>query len=446
MWTGHGSIRMPGVAEVAESASVAFGRYLRTLRERRSLSLDKVCRLSEASPKSLDKGTLSRFERGQQRLAVQSLIPLSKIYAISSEALLERLALDEELERFGTIDTEGLDYSELQRKGQRALHRESRKWDAYACFRDALAAVESATAGNGDDVDGRRRAEAWMNLATVARSLGKNHFALHELEQLARSGLAAPRMQALVQDRISNCQRCLGDLDAAARSAAAAVEQASRHGEGRILAYALFSRASVAIERSDHARAVEFLQEAYRAHREAERQSCLLTPNPSFEVSVLLHLAESYFETGAYDKSRRSALAAKRLSRRADLHAGFAYSELALGLVDEQEGRHGRARQRWKRTGESAEAVNNKRLAFAAEFYTFRQALALGMTSLARASQRRLERLEPWVPEHLPLLREYRELIEQWKPDETDSAPAAARGRRRWEASRGRSRERRPRP
>ena len=52
---------------MAESQNIAFGRYLRTLRKRRSLSLQDVASLSQAFAETLNKGYLSRCENGRQR-------------------------------------------------------------------------------------------------------------------------------------------------------------------------------------------------------------------------------------------------------------------------------------------------------------------------------------------------------------------------------------------
>ncbi|MBT8470525.1 MAG: helix-turn-helix domain-containing protein, partial [Deltaproteobacteria bacterium] len=101
---------------MAEPGNIAFGRYLRALRERRALSLLEVASLSQAFAETLNKGYLSRVENGRQRLAFAKLIPLGRIYKVAADVLLERLELDLELERVGAPDTEGLDLEELRRR------------------------------------------------------------------------------------------------------------------------------------------------------------------------------------------------------------------------------------------------------------------------------------------------------------------------------------------
>ena len=116
---------------MAESRNIAFGRYLRTLRERRNLSLQDVCSLSQAFAETLNKGYLSRCENGRQRLAFLKVTPLSRIYRVPADVFLERLELDQELDRVGAPDTEGLNFDELTKSGTAALNK-GHFWNAYA--------------------------------------------------------------------------------------------------------------------------------------------------------------------------------------------------------------------------------------------------------------------------------------------------------------------------
>ena len=395
---------------MAESASVAFGRYLRVLRERRKLSLDRVARLSETSVKPIDKGTLSRFEHGRQRLALSTVIPISHIYSVPVDVLVERLELDTELEHLETPDTAGKSAAELRRMGSQALLQDNRRWDALACFRDAYHRLES------DDAVEQQVAVSQLNLASVVRSLGKNRLALHELTDLERSGRIGARMNAIVLDRISHCHRCLGDMELAERYADAAIAEAREFGEGRIVSVAQFTRGVVAIDQADHVQGVKYLRQAFRSNRDAAGDGLALVSNPGFEANTLLHLAEAYSHSGSYEKAGYAARSAKRLSSRAGLPGAQAYSELALGELDDRFGRHEQAIQRWRRSAQLADSMHNRRLGFSAEFYVFRQALHRGNQALARASSRRLERLAPWVPEHFPLLGEFHELAPARKP------------------------------
>jgi tetratricopeptide (TPR) repeat protein len=365
------------------------------------LSLFDVAQLSQASVESIDKGTLSRFEHGKQLIPVFKLITLSRIYDAPAEVLFEKLELDRALDHIGGPDTEGLDGEELRNLGRLALLRLNRKWDAYGYFRDGLHRP------NGGE---ESAAVAQMNFATAARSLGKNRFALHELKALAESGAAGERRNAVLLDRISNCYRCFKEYDKAERYADAAVEEASFFDEQRVLAYACMSRAVIAQHRSDHERAIAYLRRAYKADRQAAAGDYLLSPNPNFKAGTLLKIASSYLHMGCREKAKRAALAAKKISTEMKLPAELAYSELILGRLDEREGAANNAVQRWSKAVQLARPIKNKRLSFAGEYYLFRHALRRSDLAVARASQRRIERLLPWIPEHFSLLHDYKEL------------------------------------
>jgi tetratricopeptide (TPR) repeat protein len=395
---------VPGVrsrSEAMERAAVAFGRYLRDLRERRGLSLPRAAALSSSCTKPLDKGTLSRLERGRQRPAASVLIPICHMYSVSADALVERLELDTEVERAGAPDTAGLPVADLLRLGRAALVQHGRKWDAYAYFREA-ARREAETE--------HERAAAALNLATAIRSLGKNRLALHELRELERCGTGGERIRAVVLDRMSNCHRCLGEIAEAERWARAAIEAAESIGERRMLAFAQFSQASVEFDRGDTERGIADLGHAFRTYRDAGVGDGPLGWSATFEVDTLLRLSEAYLDIGALDKADRSARAAHGLAARHELPSGLAYSELFLGHLDQRAGREDDALRRWRRVAASAEALNNRRLMFSAEYYVFRSAHRAGHRALSRAARQRLDRLAPWVPAHLPLLAEYRGL------------------------------------
>ncbi|MBZ5637606.1 MAG: helix-turn-helix domain-containing protein [Acidobacteriia bacterium] len=386
---------------MAEPSAVAFGRYLRSLRERRGLSLNRVSELTRGSPETLDKGTLSRLERGQQVPSLFKLGPLSRIYDVRPGALIERMELDREVERLG-LETGGKSYDELHRLGGAALVAGDRKWEAYACFRDALPLA-------GEE----KRVAAWSNLATAIRSLGRNELALLELEELEASGGLSPAQLALVHERKSNCHRCLGDMKRAEEYADSAAAEALSAGDSRTLAFAYNARANAALDQERWEIASDFLRRALAAYRESEQEEGQLLPSPSFQAQTLLMLADCSIHLGNVAHARRLALAAKRMGREHDLPLALAYSELLLGRIDEREGDLERALQRWTRAAAVAARAENRRLGFTALLEIFRQARKAGDTARARASRRRLERLAPWVPKHVPALREFERLIGQ---------------------------------
>lgn len=385
---------------MAESSAIALGRYLRRLRERSGLSLARVAELTETSPEVIDKGTLSRLERGLQSPSIFRLGPLCRIYEISADALIEKMELDREVDRQGGPKTEGMTYDDLHAAGVEASGQKNRNWDAYAYFRDAFHLAPEA-----------KRAAAWLNETNSIRSLAKNALAFHELRELERSSVLDPGERAIVLERMASCCDCLGDMPRAERYADAAITLARELPDARVEAYARGTRATVALDQEQWNAASAQLMEALATYRRSEGVPSRLLPNPSFEPLTLLKLAECALRVGEHARTRQLALAAKRMSVEGDLPLGRAYAELLLGCVDEAEGHVDRALQRWRKAAALASKINHPGVAFWAEVELLRHAIEAGERATARAIRRRLERLSPWAPRHIPAYRTYRQLI-----------------------------------
>ena len=181
---------------MAEKWCTAFGRYLRTLRQRRGLSLQEVCSLSQAFAERVDKGYLSRCENGHQGPAFSKIIPLSRIYEVPADVLLERLELDMELDRVGGPDTEELEYSESATKGAEALRKGS-YWHAYAYLRDATVTAGTCKLRPVFRDHQEQTTIAFMNCGTAATTLGRYKFALNEFLFVKNSGHISPRFVPL---------------------------------------------------------------------------------------------------------------------------------------------------------------------------------------------------------------------------------------------------------
>jgi len=411
---------------LAKPAGIAFGRYMRTLRQRKELSIQEVCRVLLNASEGTDAGSLSRLERGRQQLAAGKLAALCRVYEVSPAVPLERLDLDHAVEQHVVLDTDGKSAAVLLDLGRKALERAER-WDAYACFRDALL----------EDVQDDHALR--FNLATAARAMGRFRFALHEFEVLGEDCRDRP-LHPAVLERIASTLRSIGDLDSAERYAWASAEAARSRDDARTLGYAFTSLANVNIARlGDPELTVDYLNMAHRAARDSKLDDGALVPNAHFEVSTLNSLAETYLASGRDESARRAAAAALKLSDQHGFRVGRAYAQLFLGQVDESCGREERAEERWREALATAESAENKRLSFCAQFYLFRQALRLGEFARSKVLRRSLQRLAPWVPEQLPLLADFRSLAAgdaKRTPDKSTQPRAGSTARTRRQASR----------
>jgi tetratricopeptide (TPR) repeat protein len=386
---------------MAESSTKAFGRYLKTLRERRNLSLDDVASLSQTFPEKINKGYLSRCENGHQKLGFSKVIALSRIIEVPADVLVERMELDLELDRVGGPDTEGMSYAELTEAGKKALE-EGFFFEAYGFLRDAMqrAVVDPVRPVFRDEVE--QKAIAEMGCGTAARALARYRFALHEFRYLESTNAFGPKFYPLILERISGCYRALKDFEAAARFADEAIHKAESHGDHEYLGYVYSNRARIASDMSDLPLATSFHDKAYRVYKETDHLvEC---------VHALNNLAQCYFDLKRLRAARRAAEASQRLASDYKLQRSLALSCIILGELEELEERPARAVKLWKDAIVIAKELRDRELRFKAEFFLFRRALATNERAVARAIQRRLKRLSPWISEGTEELAEFKQL------------------------------------
>jgi tetratricopeptide (TPR) repeat protein len=389
---------------MAENYRVAFGRYLKTLRERRGMSLEDVCSLSGTFAEKLNKGYISRCENGLQKLAFSKVIPLSRIYEVPADALVERMEMDMELDRAGGPETEGKSFAELADLGREAIVK-GYLWNAYGYVRDALTlAPVSPLRPNYADLE-EQIAGAHMNCATVARALGRIRYALHEYLYLQALDHFSPKHRSLVLERIGACYRLLEQFSLAKEYVDAAIKAAEANEDQQYLGYLYETRGLIELTQQHPESAVDYFKRAFELFRQGHRDTeC---------VRVLNNLAQGYFDLQRYGAARRAATAADRQARELLLLRPQALSRILLGEIDEVEEKPLAATRRWKEAVEISKELNDKELRFKAEFVLFRQALHDGNRPIARAIERRLRRLSPWIPEETYELATFKSLVSE---------------------------------
>jgi tetratricopeptide (TPR) repeat protein len=401
---------------MAEKWTPAFGRYLRTLRERRGLSLQDVCSLSQAFTETLNKGYLSRCENGHQSLAFSKVIALSRIYEVHADVLLERLELDMELDRVGGAETEGKGYEELLQEGRTAFNR-GFFWEAYGLHRDSIAAapltpVPPQYKGRAEQV-----ACAHMNCAGAARALGREQYARHELCNAEASGHVGPKFQTALYIYLSQTHKASSDLPAAIRYGDKALAVALQFDDTTRLGFAYSNLAQLVYADRDLLQAATLFQKAHGAFQKV---------GYGFECARMLNnLAQVYFDLGRLRAARRSLGAAEELARSLGQHRARALGYILLGEIESRERNTDAASRRWKDAAEIARRLNDKTLRFKAEYFLFKQACETGDAPSARALQRRLRRLSVWIPRDTPELTDFRRLAVEKEPALSLSSRAA---------------------
>jgi tetratricopeptide (TPR) repeat protein len=389
---------------MAESCTVAFGRYLRTLRERRKLSLDDVLSLSRAFPEPVGKGYLSRCENGHARVAFSKLIALSRIYEVPAEVLVERMELDMELDRVGGPSTEGLGFAELTERGVAASYR-GEVWGAYAFMRDALTRSASDVVLTRYSCREEQQLRAIVNLTIATASHGRNRLALFELEHVkAANGMRGEHLVALLE-LLSQRHRALGNTHKASEFVDQSVAYADAIGSDLCRAHAYGNKAVFVYHKGELEAAIQLWQLAFslfsklNLHGEAAR--------------TLVNLAQAYFDQQRLRTAKRALAAAERLGLKHHAHRSRMLTRILLGEIALKEGREETAVGLWREAIRMAKATNDHVSRFKAEFQLYKHAVESGDSNTAASLSRLLTRRSNWIPRNVEELGEFKALSGQ---------------------------------
>ena len=389
---------------MSKTAQEAFGGYLKELRHRRGLSLGDVAAISTETVQRLDKGALSRFEAGSQRLALGSASTLARVYGVEPGCLAERYELDAEAARSVEDPPADLNAHGLLEHGRRVGLERGRKWEAYVAFRDAVLREEELD-------DPGVAANARLNLAIVIRSLGKLDLALLELRHVsADKNLPAHRLP-IALERMSSSQRTLGAWSRSEKLCEEARDAAEEFQAPIALAYVNFTRAMLAMEQREYPRALEDLGRASRAYR-AAASAGPVQGAPGFEAGILTSLSEAYLHLEEFERAGRSARLAKSIASSAGLIGRAAYADIKLGHLAHHAGDDDGAELRWRHAADAGAKLGNRRLEFVARLQSYRLALSRKQIGLAEAQRKRLVRLAVWVAPTSWAYRKFRELAQ----------------------------------
>lgn len=377
------------------NANVTFGRYLRRLRERRGLSLDRIEHLTRAFADPIHKAYLSRCENGRQRTSFSKLVALCRVLEVPSEVLLERMDLDLEAERRGVADPQHdpgatSDALAVALDDAAAAAVEGEAWAAYGCYRSAhdLAACGPVLDRFGDVAE--QRAYTSIMLASSAGKLGRNRYALFELEWVEEHYDPKGRTRALLDERLSVRLLRLGRPDDAYARGERALATCREAGFVDLIGPVCFDLALSAMEggRWDDAvgrlrQSLEYMEHAPAAGRDGEAVKC--------------HLALATALLGAGDHAEARLVIQQSLERlqRTRSERGLAKALTLLGDVHESEGRSPEATAQWRRARRVARGAGEYDVVLEAEIRLLRAARRQNRDAAARSIERRIRGLWP---------------------------------------------------
>jgi len=375
---------------MADRMLVAFGKYLKLVRDRRGMSLSDVVALTKSYPEPVGKGYLSRVERGLARVGFSKMVALSRAYEIPLDALGEKLSLDLEVEELKTAPiTEGKTFGELMDAGVQFNER-GMKWHCYACIRDALprAAVDPLHTGYGTPEE--QIVRATLSHGVAARATGRYALALTEFACVLEN------QDALTNDTLSVAfeqtavvKMRQGSIEEARALAERAVILAIESPQKKSLGDALDTRATLACQSGDAVTGIAVYQDAHAAYKAVGRQvDCARTMN---------NLAFAYIGVKRFKAARRALGAADRLATKLGANSVKARSRIMLGEIESLEGNTKRAASLWHDALEIARGTRDSVVHFTAEFHLFKLSIAQGNLTAANALGRRLMRMTPWI-------------------------------------------------
>jgi tetratricopeptide (TPR) repeat protein len=388
---------------MAERMLLAFGRYLKLVRERRKLSLEDVATLTKSYPEPINKGYLSRVERGLARVGFSKMVALARAYEVPLDAFGEKLALDLEVDQLKDApDTKGKTFGELMDLGI-GLSQRGMRWHGYSVLRDALPLASSGPISSKYENRSQQVGAAAIAHGGAAGSLGRYMIALAEFEFVRNTIPAITDEQtAVVYLQSAAAKRRLGLREAAQADAERAVELAEQAPTRKYLGDALGVMAQLAGQSAQYPRAIELSQRAFAAYKAVGRRfECARTLN---------NLAQHYFDAGRMKAARRALGAADRLASDLGSDAIRARARILLGEIEILGGRRERASDLWHEAVEIARRTHDSVVQFKAEFQIFKLAILSGNTTALNAIGRRLNRMSPWISRSEPEVDEFRSL------------------------------------
>ena len=167
-----------------------FGRYLRTIREQRKLSLDVVEEMSLGFPERITKSHLSRIENGRAVPSFPRMFALSQIYGVPITSVAEKFETDLQLE-MKPVELEDKTPEQIQHELER--HKEAGRYQEGL----ALASVALEKYRNTIDEDHNQRFlhELHLYYINCLVHIGRYESAKVDCEKLLNSAALSTRQR-----------------------------------------------------------------------------------------------------------------------------------------------------------------------------------------------------------------------------------------------------------
>jgi tetratricopeptide (TPR) repeat protein len=376
------------------SESQRFGRYLRSIREGRKLSLDAVEELSLGYPEQVTKSHLSRIENGQAVPTFPRMFALSKIYGVPISSLAERFELDLARRMLPDVTADSADEA-LFRQAQ-TLKMAGRYEEALAVF-DAILDRQRTL----EDADSHGQAHLALERINCLVHSARYTTAKDECEDLLSTSVLAADQRVIALQYFAVCCYRLGKFTFALMAIEGA-EKGVHESEGpqRSVADLAMIKGNLLLTTGD-------LPNAIRCYTDAlERFEGL--PEVFEACRARLNLSFALIEAGRHDEARKHLAVARRQAEDKGYDRQLAHALSNLGLLAYRENELELAESHCLRSNSLARPREFVNLVFRNCYYLWRIALSKEDRAAVHSNERSLRTYLSRVDEQLPEARAFR--------------------------------------
>jgi tetratricopeptide (TPR) repeat protein len=374
-----------------------FGRYLRSIREQRKLSLDAVEEMSAGYPERITKSHLSRIENGQAIPTFPRMFALSQIYGVPVASLAEHF----EVTLMQEMQPEGLREGEVA-----ALREEALRLRRSGRYKEALQVYDALLqrGDGGQEISATEWVELALNRINCLSKLSRHLAAKEECEMLlGRRDLSPEHREHALQLFIIACYR-LGRLTVARMAMQLSHEErAALDPEHELHASAASLEGNLMFSLSK-------FQEAFESFADSlERYERLGRP---FEACrQRLNLGAVLIKLGRPTEAKERLTEAQEAAREGGYERLQAIAISNLGLLSFEGGDLAAAEARFIQSNGIARPREYYGLVFQNCFYLWKIAAARGDDASRRVNERSLRTYVTRVHEPSPEIEEYRQYL-----------------------------------
>lgn len=371
------------------TGSRRFGRYLKRLRERKRLSLDKVEELSHDQPERVTRSHLSRIENGKSLPTLPRLMTLSRLYGQKVSDLTQRLEFDVQFEKAAPIDLTGRSLDELEAEAR----LEAERGELIRAFHLLEAAADLFTLRGDGHRDPEHDLKIQLKLSTVLIRSGKLNLAT----EYAEAAISRPDVSIEVKSwALMNLAR-IHRRQGRPVLCRIMVDCVLEHGDSVMPYHTADAKAmlgALAGEEGNFEAAGDHYAASLALYRELKR--------PYEECGALEGLARSNLERKRLGQAGRYAELQLALARKHKFQSEEGWGLQLHALIAEERGETSQAEAHLRQSNEIARKIEHDEMLYTNHFHQWRLAVKAKDEARAASLKRILRKLRTEVEDQTP--------------------------------------------